>query len=65
MDPITLYGYPPGDGATGRIGGVHGDRLYITIIIHSGGLTDGIILYVLHTEYTSGIECTDRIERLL
>ena len=47
---ITRYGYHPGDGATGRIGGVLGDLLYITIIIHSGGLFDGIILYALHTE---------------
>ena len=50
MGLITLYGYRHGDGATGRIGGVHGDPLYITIIIHSGGLTDGIILHAIHTE---------------
>ena len=47
---ITVYGYHHGDGVTDRIGGVHGDLLYITTTIHSGDLTDGIILYALHKE---------------
>ena len=49
-DPITGDGYHRGDGVTGPIGGVLGDQWFITITIHSGGLTGGIIPYVLLTE---------------
>jgi len=49
-DPITACGYLPGDGATDRTGGVHGDQLCITITLHSGGRTEGIIPYVIHIE---------------
>jgi hypothetical protein len=65
MAPITEYGYHHGDGVTDPIGGVHGDLYFIMITMHSGGLTEGIILYALHTEYSMPIAYTGRIERLL
>ena len=65
MDPITMYGYHPGPGATARSGGVPGDPLYIMIIIPIGGLTGVIILYAIHTGYTMPTEFTGPIERPL
>lgn len=63
-DLITVYGYHHGDGATGLIGGMHGDQLYITTIILSGGHSDGIIPYVLHAGFFMPIEYTNRLELL-